>query len=95
VRRHPGLFSFGVAVVVLIAYLMVSMGSNKNVDATTWILAFGFVGFPFVWLGVFAVVSTAAWFQDATGRAPKEDDEAHEETGAPKKRGKRKKRRRS
>jgi hypothetical protein len=87
-RKHPGLFSFGVAALIFLAYLTVYMGSNRNVDATTWILAFGFVLFPFVWLGVFVVVSTIAWFQDATGRAPKAPDEPESESSAPKKRGK-------
>ena len=84
-RKHPGFFSFGVAGLIFLAYLAVSMGSNRNVDAATWILAFGFVVFPFVWLGVFIVVSTITWFQDATGRAPKEHDDTEGESGAPKK----------
>ena len=86
-KKHPGVFSFVVTIFVVLAYLAVSMGLNRNVDASAFIMAFAFLLFPFVWLLVFIIVSTINWFRDATGRS-QEDAEPEgptKDSGAPKK----------
>ena len=64
-RKHPGILAFVVTAVILLVYLVLSLGNNKNVDASTWIMAFGFGLFPFVWFLVWIIFSTINWFRDA------------------------------